>query len=179
MTAVKPPRVRGVARDCVCPKARHEHGTGQAYRADRCGCDACLDAVLKESRARAKQLGRNPRTRPVKRSVPAGWFIVTFEYHGGWTRERLRRTGDLLARQFAVEQDIRITGPLTMYVEPKRPSGLLLVVQGPATTSRPVEEVAAAAERFAEQHRQTAPHIARWAFHHARKQTTRPQESAA
>lgn len=35
----------GPRRDCICPVARHEHGTRLAYVLDRCRCRACRDAT--------------------------------------------------------------------------------------------------------------------------------------
>lgn len=40
-------------KDCVCPRARHQHGTLGAYRADRCRCFACrLEAATARRQVR-------------------------------------------------------------------------------------------------------------------------------
>lgn len=36
----------GEVRDCHCPRARHQHGTRNAYVIDRCRCRACRDANI-------------------------------------------------------------------------------------------------------------------------------------
>ena len=56
--AVLPP-VPGERRDCLHPRARHQHGTLRAYIADNCRCEACANANLAATRqrARAKAIG--------------------------------------------------------------------------------------------------------------------------
>lgn len=42
-------------RDCVCPRAKHQHGTEQAYISDMCRCDACRKAHADKARWRTRQ----------------------------------------------------------------------------------------------------------------------------
>ena len=48
-------------RDCTHPRARHVHGTSNAYRQDGCRCGPCTAAAQKDRRAYkvARQTGRN------------------------------------------------------------------------------------------------------------------------
>lgn len=49
-------------RDCTCPRARHEHGTRNAYAIDRCRCGPCRAAAAAYERHRVRQraYGRFP-----------------------------------------------------------------------------------------------------------------------
>ncbi len=51
--------VPGERRECVHPRARHQHGTRLAYIADNCHCEACTAANLAATRqrVRAKTIG--------------------------------------------------------------------------------------------------------------------------
>lgn len=40
-------RITGVKRDCTCPRARHKHGTRDAYQSDKCSCGPCRVAWSK------------------------------------------------------------------------------------------------------------------------------------
>lgn len=50
----------GVKRDCICPRAHHEHGTNNAYVNDRCRCDECraAAAAIYRKRYRLRTYGR-------------------------------------------------------------------------------------------------------------------------
>lgn len=74
----------GQRRDCVHPRAQHQHGTDRAYRADNCRCVACIHAhqAVARHRARAKALGlwqpyqpAEPVRRHVERLRAAGLGI--------------------------------------------------------------------------------------------------------
>ena len=53
----------GVRRDCECKRARHEHGTRNAYVVDRCRCRPCRNASRdsQRERIRAQLYGRYDR----------------------------------------------------------------------------------------------------------------------
>ena len=43
----------GITRDCVCPRAQHEHGDYLAYLKDHCRCTPCRRAYLKKCKVTA------------------------------------------------------------------------------------------------------------------------------
>lgn len=45
----------GEKRDCVCKRARHEHGTRTAYVVDKCRCEPCREAATAYERNRRRQ----------------------------------------------------------------------------------------------------------------------------
>lgn len=67
MSRRRGPRIK---RDCQHPKARHEHGTAQAYISDACRCEPCTDA------ASAKSL-RYERQLVYGRRKPIAWVDAT------------------------------------------------------------------------------------------------------
>lgn len=167
--STKPKRQRGVRVDCTCENVRHEHGTITAYYTDKCSCDDCRAAIAEHNRAYVEAKTGRKVTPKSPKPPHADQFIATFPYYGGYTRAHIRRAGDQAARQLAVEQGIELTGPLTFRLDPTPAGGWLLVVQGPARTTRPRPAITAAAQHFAYQHTDIAPHLAAWADQHARE----------
>lgn len=49
-----------IKRDCLCKRAKHQHGTRTAYVVDKCRCRECTDASAREqsSRSRLQAYGR-------------------------------------------------------------------------------------------------------------------------
>jgi hypothetical protein len=75
-------------RDCVCPRANHEHGTEQAYISDCCRCDDCRSAHAERMCWRRKQYAYGRTISKLTPAVGSARRIEALALNG-WSCQRL------------------------------------------------------------------------------------------
>lgn len=155
---------------CDCARTTHEHGTGRMYALHRCRCEACR-AKEREYRAntRARQEGRRlpkastPPPPPPPSAVTArGQFVATFPFHGGMSKQRVRRHVVWPFFELAQQQGVQLLpgDPLVRIM--RTSAGVFVRVEQPAVSRRPADEVRTRAAEFAGRHEQVDPSLAAW-----------------
>jgi hypothetical protein len=90
----------GVVRDCRHPRARHRHGTRQAYVGDHCHCDGCTAANRAAGTTRRIALAQGtwvPHTtagaavRHARKLQKAGFTVTAIAAAAGLARSTIRQ----------------------------------------------------------------------------------------
>lgn len=86
-------------RDCQCPRAKHQHGTTQAYVIDKCRCQDCRAAnAARVGRYRKRKAYGRLSPKPIngigaRRRIQAlatlGWSLRHLSLELGWSQDRL------------------------------------------------------------------------------------------